>query len=205
MCIPSSLLQWTHICTGKHLLYFTEQKSDFWAISSFRQSSFSCWCVSQITRITDALKKNAHDQNEQTIRRLDWTLFDIWRELVKHPAVHSCWFIDYLTMNCTTRRNSYKRNCLTGNNASCAYHRMGYTSDWLCLNEPWDANEAEMSLNCTSLARTRLISSKQTTCKYKNLAFMPNPNMAHYIRDLCILSARHILRRTTDASKPRSK
>ena len=65
---------------------------------------------------------------------------------------------------------------------------------WLCLKVLWDANEAEISLSPVHLLPER--SWFQAPMKmHNNLAPMPNPNMADYVRD-CALPVLHQCKKT---------
>ena len=59
-------------CARESTFFILPRNSNFWAINSFLQRLiFPANVFHEITGITDALKKNAHDQNEQTI--LSWS------------------------------------------------------------------------------------------------------------------------------------
>ena len=66
--------------------------------------------------------------------------------------------------------------------ASCASDRMGYTY-MRVSKDPEMQTRLKEPQPCASFARTRFISSTQAHV-YKNLAPIPNPNIADYVRDL---------------------
>ena len=65
---------------------------------------------------------------------------------------------------------------------------------WLCLNIPWDANEAEISLSPIHLLPERGWFHAHMKM-HKNLAPMQNLNMADYVRD-CALPSLHQCKKT---------
>ena len=59
------------MCARESTFFILPGKSSFWAIKSFLQRLIVP-LMYEITGITDALKKNAVDQNEQTIQSFIW-------------------------------------------------------------------------------------------------------------------------------------
>ena len=66
-CAFLALCSSEHTCTRESTFFILPRNSNFEQLILFSKAHFPANVFHEITDITDALKKDAHDQNEQTI------------------------------------------------------------------------------------------------------------------------------------------